>query len=138
MYLVSSCLIGINCRYDGANCYNEKIKKMYDEGKLLPVCPEELGGLSTPRVPSEIIDSKVISKDGKDVTTEFLSGANKVLEIVKKNKIKKAILKSKSPSCGYKLIYDGSFSGNLVNGNGLTAQILIDNGIELYSERDFS
>ena len=105
--LVSACLAGINCKYDGTNNYNEKIFELLKEGKAVLVCPEQLGGLTTPRVPSEIINNKVITKDGKDVTKNFKRGAKEVVNLAKKLNIKKAILKSKSPSCGYKKIYNG-------------------------------
>lgn len=137
MYLVSACLAGINCRYDAKSKINDKIKSLVDSGQAIIACPEELGGLSTPRVPCEIISGKVISKVGVDCTKEFNFGANRTLEIAKNNGVKKAILKSKSPSCGYKLVYDGSFSGNIVKGNGVTADLLSKNGIEIFNEDNF-
>ena len=140
MYLVSACLVGINCKYNGGNNYNEKILKLVKEGKAIPVCPEQLGGLSTPRVPSEIrtINGKkiVVNKDGIDVTENFIKGAEEVLLLTKKLNIKKAILKSKSPSCGKGKIYNGNFESKLVDGNGILADLLIKNGIEVITEHD--
>lgn len=136
MILISACLAGVNCRYDGGNCYNEKIMELVKNGEAILVCPEQLGGLSTPRVPAEIINGKVISKDGIDVTEEYKKGATEVLKLAKCLNINKAIFKSKSPSCGCEIIYDGTFSGNKVNGNGITTQVLLDNGINVITEKD--
>ena len=136
MILISACLAGVNCRYDGGNCYNEKIMELVKNGEAILVCPEQLGGLSTPRVPAEIINGKVISKDGIDVTEEYKKGATEVLKLAKCLNINKAIFKSKSPSCGCGIIYDGTFSGNKVTGNGITTQVLLDNGINVITEKD--
>ena len=131
MILVSACLCGINCKYNGSNNYNEKIFKLVKEGKAIPICPEQLGGLSTPRLPSEIKEGKVINKEGIDVTNNFKRGANEVLELCKKLKINKVILKSKSPSCGKGKIYDGNFNGTLIDGNGILTELLLKNNIEV-------
>lgn len=140
MYLVSSCLAGINCRYDGKSSENSMIVEMVKQGKAIPVCPEQLAGLTTPRPCCEMHsfdnNKRVISTEGKDLTKEFLEGADKTLAIAKIIGIDKAILKSKSPSCGCGKIYDGTFTGNLVDGNGLTAELLMKNNIEVYSEND--
>lgn len=141
MYLVSSCLVGINCRYNGGNSEHKAIVGLVNQGKAIPVCPEQLAGLSTPRSSCEIViyengDIKVISEDGQDFTKQFIEGAKKTLAIAKAIGIKKAILKSKSPSCGCGLIYDGTFSGNLIEGNGLVAELLIKNNVEVYTEND--
>ena len=141
MYLVSSCLAGINCRYNGGNSEHRTIVKLVNQGKAIPVCPEQLAGLSTPRTSCEIVvcengGIKVISEDGQDFTKQFSEGAEKALAIAKSIGIKKAILKSKSPSCGCGLIYDGTFSGKLIEGNGLTAELLIKNDIEVYTENN--
>ncbi len=136
-YLISACLIGDNCKYDGFNNLHQVAKKLYDKGLAIPVCPEELGGLPTPRVPSEIVGEKVLSKDGEDVSVEFALGASKTLEIAKKNGIKIAILQARSPSCGSKKIYDGTFSGNLILGEGRTTSLLRANGIEVITIEDF-
>lgn len=139
IYLVSSCLAGINCRYDGKNNSNQKIVDLLKSGKAIPVCPEILGGLNTPRDPSEITidqqgNKKVVSKKGKDVTAEFKLGAEKALKIARIVGAEKAILQQRSPSCGSKKIYDGSFSGTLIKGSGLTAELLKENGIEILTE----
>lgn len=142
MYLVSSCLVGIDCRYDGGSNTNKAIVELVKQGKAFPMCPEQLAGLSTPRTCCEIVgyhsdDRKVMSKDGRDVTKEFTEGAEKTLSIAKVMGIEAAILKSKSPSCGCGLIYDGTFSGTTIKGNGLAAELLIKNGIEVFTELDF-
>lgn len=135
MILVSACLLGINCKYNGGNNFNQKVFDIVKEGKAIPVCPEQLGGLKTPRIPSEvkIIDGKryVVNSEGKDVTEQFEKGAIEVLNIAQKLGIKKAVLKSKSPSCGVNKIYSGNFDKQLVDGNGITADLLIKNGIEV-------
>lgn len=129
--LVSACLLGVNCKYNGKNNYSKEIIEYLKDKEIIPVCPEQLGGLSTPRVASEIKVDRVITKDGKDVTDSFVKGATEVLQLAKKLNVKKAILKSKSPSCGYKKIYDGTFSNTLTNGNGVCAELLTNNGIEI-------
>ena len=141
MILVSACLAGINCKYNGGNNYNEKVFNLVKEGKAIPVCPEQLGGLTTPRVPSEIkiIDDKryVINSEGVDVTEEFEKGAEEVLTLVKKLDIKKAILQTRSPSCGKGKIYSGNFDRNLVDGNGVLAYLLLKNGVEVINSEDY-
>ena len=133
MILVSACLCGINCKYNGGNNYNKKIFELVKDGKAIPICPEQLGGLSTPRNPSEIKEGKVLTNKGQDVTDNFIKGANEVLELAKKIGIKKAILKSKSPSCGKGKIYSGNFDKKLVDGNGILVELLLKNGIEVIS-----
>ena len=140
MILVSGCLVGLNCKYNGTNNYNEKIDRLLKEGKAIPVCPEQLGGLTTPRAPSEIriVGGKrcVFNSEGKDVTENFYRGASEVLELAKKLNIKTAILKSKSPTCGYGKIYNGNFEDQLIDGNGILTQMLLDNGIEVINSDD--
>ncbi|GMQ56066.1 DUF523 domain-containing protein [Vallitalea sediminicola] len=141
MYLVSACLAGINCRYDGGNTENETIKKMVKEGKAIAVCPEQLAKLPIPRACCEIIidddgNKKVMSTDGKDFTEEYKKGAVKTLEICRTRDISEAILQSRSPSCGYGLIYDGTFSGKRIKGEGLTAELLTKNNIRIFTESD--
>ncbi len=131
--LISACLAGINCKYNGGNNKNEKIIKFIENNDVILICPEQLGGLKTPRVPAEIQNKTVITKDGIDVTKEYQKGAEEVLKLAKQFNIKKAILKSKSPSCGKNKIYDGTFSNNLINGNGITVELLKQNGIEVIS-----
>ncbi len=133
MYIVSACLCGINCKYNGRNNLNPAVLKLVKEGKAIPVCPEQLGGLPTPRIPSERKNGKVINKEGIDVTKNFQDGSNEVLKLCKELNIKTCILKSKSPSCGYGEIYDGNFNGTLTEGNGVLTDMLIDNGIEVIS-----
>ena len=134
---VSSCLLGINCKYNGKSNYNEEIIKLKEKYEIIPICPEVLGGLPTPRIPSEIINNKVINQEGIDVTKNYIDGANKALQILKDNNIKIAILKSKSPSCGKGEIYDGTFSHTIVEGNGITTQLFSDNNIVVYNEYNF-
>ena len=141
MILVSSCLLGINCKYNGKNNYNEKIEKILENNKVLPLCAEQLGGLPTPRIPSEIKiingEKKVFNKLGEDVTENFYKGAEEVLKMVKKFNIKKAILKEKSPSCGKGKIYSGNFDETLVDGNGILTDLLIQNGVEVYTLEEY-
>lgn len=134
--LISACLIGEDCRYDGKNCYNDYIQKLKQKYNLIPACAEMLGGLPCPRLPSEKQNDKVINTANEDVTNEFTLGAEKVLAIYNENNCIFAILKSKSPSCGYGKIYDGTFSGNLTDGNGVTAQLLINNNIKVYTDKE--
>ena len=137
MILVSACLAGFNCRMDGGNKLVPEIKKLVYEGKAIPVCPEELGALSTPRDPSEQRDGHVFSKSGKDVTEEFVRGAEESLRICKANGCTCAILKSKSPSCGVGLIHNGKFDGGLIEGNGVFTQMLVNAGIPVMTEQEY-
>ncbi len=134
--LVSACLLGICCRYDGKTKPNEKVMALAQTETLIPVCPEQLGGRPTPRNPVEISNGRVIEKNGTDYTDAFIKGAEEVLKIAKINNVKYAILKSNSPSCGFKKIYDGTFSKTLIDGNGITAELLSRNGIEIKTEKD--
>ena len=136
--LVSACLYGYCCKYDGGNniLKSPVFQILKNTGRLVPVCPEELGGLSTPRIPSEIKDGKVINKEGEDVTAFFEKGAEKTLEIARKEGVRVAILKQGSPSCGSKRICDGTFSGTKISGEGITARKLIENGIPVFDETE--
>ncbi|MBQ7638540.1 MAG: DUF523 domain-containing protein [Clostridia bacterium] len=134
--LVSACLLGCECRYDGKSCKNDAVLALKAEHTLFPVCPEQLGGLPTPRQPSERQGDKVVMKTGVDVTNEYMKGANEALRIAKTLNIKKAVLKANSPSCGKGVIYDGSFTGRKCPGNGVTAQLLSENGIEVFTESE--
>lgn len=137
MILVSACLIGINCKYSGDNNENEKVKEYLKGKEFTLVCPEQLGGLSTPRPPAEIVDGRVITKeDNKDVTENFVRGAEETLKIARLYVCSEAILKEGSPSCGCNLIYDGSFSGKKIPGKGITAKLLEEEGIKVTSEKD--
>ena len=134
---ISSCLLGYCCKYDGKSNYNANIIDLSQEHELIPICPEVLGGLSIPRFPAEIINGKVINTNGDDVTENYYLGANKALEILKNEGVEAVILKSKSPSCGINKIYDGTFSHTLINGNGVAAQLFIENNIKVYDENTF-
>ncbi len=134
--LVSACLLGINCKYNGNNNLNEKVLDYIKDKEVIPVCPEIMGGLSTPRPPSEIIGNKVFNNQNQDVTKEYEKGAEETLKLAKLFNVKKALLKAKSPSCGKDKIYDGTFNGILVPGMGKTVQLLKENGIEVISEID--
>lgn len=135
--LVSACLLGINCKYNGKNNYHQELLDYLKDKSVIPICPEIYGGLKTPRDPSEIKGDKVITKEGQDVTENFQRGAEETLKLAKEFNVKKAILKSKSPSCGYGEIYDGTFSDQLIKGNGITAELLKQNGIEILTENNF-
>lgn len=136
MKLCSACLLGINCRYDGKIKSNEKVLELSKKEILIPVCPEQLGGLPTPRVSSEIKEGKVITKDGLDVSSEFKKGAEETLKLAEKHNIKEAILKQRSPSCGCGQVYDGTFSEKVIDGWGITADLLRRNGIKVFSEEE--
>lgn len=137
MIVVSACLAGEPCRYDGKSCLNKEIQRLVLSGQAIMVCPESLGGLSVPRSASEIIDGKVLSAEGIDRTKSFYEGAEKALKIAVENHCKLAIFKSKSPSCGLGHIYDGTFSGNLIEGNGITTQLFLNEGIQVMDESMF-
>lgn len=132
--LVSACLLGENCKYNGGNNKNEKVIELGKDHKLIPICPECFAGLPIPRVPSEIKDGKVFSKNGDDLTEEFFDGAEKALYVAEESGCTVAVLKERSPSCGFGKIYDGTFSANIINGNGIAAQLLYDNGIMIFGE----
>ena len=129
--LVSACLLGVNCKYNGENNYSEKVMEFLKDYEIIPVCPEILGGLSTPRKPSEIKGNKVYAIDEKDVTENYQKGATETLKIAKLLGVKKALLKAKSPSCGNGLIYDGTFNNRLIKGDGITTRLLKENDIEV-------
>ena len=144
MKLVSACLIGIRCRWDGNSSVNDKVLKLTQREILIPVCPEQLGGLPTPRSPQEIQDgngesvldskSRVINSEGKDVSAQFVYGAEETLKIARLFGIPEFIGKAGSPSCGCGRIYDGAFSGKPTSDNGVTAALLQRNGMKLISE----
>lgn len=134
--LVSACHLGINCKYSGGNNQNEKVIEYIKDKEVIPVCPEIMGGLSTPRPPSEIINDKVMNNLNQDVTQQYKKGAEETLKLAKLFNVKKALLKAKSPSCGKGYIYDGTFSSTLIEGNGITTKLLIENGIEVITEKD--
>ena len=135
--LVSACLLGRPVRYDGKSKTIDEIgwlQELKGQSMLIEVCPEVMGGLPVPRPPAEMVDAKIITVQGHDVTTEFQLGAAKVLELCRAHKVTHALLKANSPSCGNELVYDGTFSGTLVDGLGVTARLLKENGIAVYSE----
>ena len=134
--LVSACLLGLPCRYDGKAKQYPTVLRLAEKHTLIPVCPEQLGGLQTPRVPSERQGERVMNKEGADNTTAFLRGAQCALEIARLTKCEIAVLRAKSPSCGCGKIYDGTFSGTLTDGNGVTAELLQKNGIQVLSDDD--
>lgn len=142
MYAISSCLVGVHCRYNATGTLNAALKKMIDEGTAIAVCPEVLGGLPTPREPCEIQVVAgvrcVRSKSGEDYTQAFVDGAAETLRLCKEMNVTTAVLKSRSPSCGFGKVYDGCFEGNLIAGNGLTADLLFENGIEVFSDENWS
>ena len=128
--------MGNDCRYKGDNCKNEKILSLNGKHVLIPVCPEVMGGLPTPRDPSEKVGDRIINSAGKDVTAEYAAGAQKTLQIAKETSAELCIFKAKSPSCGHGKIYDGTFSGRLIDGNGVTAELLERNGYKVITEAD--
>ncbi len=145
MYIISACLCGVNCKYNGENNLSERCMKLFREGKAVLVCPEQLGGLSTPRDPVELNNEagevingngKALSNQGEDVTKQFIDGAYETLRIAKELGATKAVLKEGSPSCGSNYIYDGTFSGNKIKGKGITAQVLENEGITVFSDED--
>ena len=131
--LVSACLLGENCKYNGGHNYTPTAEALRERFEVIPVCPEQLGGLSTPRVPSERAGDRVLTRDGRDVTEAFRQGAEKTLSIAQAEGAARAVLQVRSPSCGCGTIYDGTFSGTLVPGKGVTAQLLEQNGVKTYS-----
>ena len=136
--LISACLLGVDCKYDGGNnrLPDEKLARLKTEYELIPVCPEAYGGLTTPRTPSERFGDGVVSKTGRDVTTEFQRGAEAALHLAQVFDIKTAILKENSPSCGCGMIYDGTFSGTLTEGDGVFAGMLKRLGVEIITEKE--
>lgn len=147
MILISACLAGLEVRYDGTHCKNEALLDLIKTNNVMTVCPEVLGGLLTPREPAEIVGgdgqavldgtAKVISKTGQDVTDNFIKGAYATLKRAQELNASMIILKENSPSCGSSMIYDGTFSGSKVVGNGVTAALLKRNGIKVFSEENY-
>ncbi len=136
MKLCSACLLGINCRYDGKSKSNKKVIELLKKEVLIPICPEQLGGLSTPRKPAEQRERKVFTESGEDITENFKKGAEETLKLAKLLNIKEAILKQKSPSCGCGQVHDGTFSGRVVKGDGVTTALLKKNKIRVISEKN--
>jgi uncharacterized protein YbbK (DUF523 family) len=152
LILVSACLLGVDCRFDGQGCPEEKLNDLAARGRLVPICPEVSGGLPTPRLPAEVEDAhtgldgnavldgrtRVVRSDGADVTAQFLAGARAALALAQRLGIQQAILKSDSPSCGVGQIHEGRFAGMLVPGDGVTAALLKRAGIQVITERDWA
>lgn len=136
--LISACLLGVNCRYNGTSKTIPELEELMSMHNLIPVCPEQLGGLSTPRSPAEVKGDFVFSKDGIDVTEEFIKGAEETLKIANIYNCKYAILKERSPSCGSGKMYDGTFSKTIIDGDGITANLLKQNGIKVIGESEIS
>lgn len=134
--LVSACLLGVACRYDGKRKPNEAVIALKEKYNIIPVCPEIMGGLPTPRLPSEIRGETVIMENGEDVTDKYSKGAEETLRLARLFGCGKAVLKEKSPSCGSGRIYDGTFSKTLTEGNGITAGMLLANGIRVAGETE--
>ena len=134
--MVSGCLLGENCKYNGGNNYSEKVAEYIKGHDVISVCPECLGGLPTPRIPAEIVDGVVTNREGQVVDEEFRRGAKRALEIARKEQIDVAILQSRSPSCGSKQIYDGTFSGVKVDGQGVFAKMLREHGFSMIDVED--
>lgn len=132
--LVSACLLGISCRYDGKSKPDERVIALAEKYNLVPVCPEIYGGLPTPRTPSERIGERTMMKDGTDVTENYRRGAMAALALCRTLGCEAALLKAKSPSCGVGEIYDGSFTGTLTERDGVTAELLVREGISVFSE----
>ncbi len=134
--MVSACLLGENCKYNGGNNLNEALLCLLSGYEIIPVCPEVLGGLPTPRVPAEIVNGIVINREGVSVDGAFRQGAKKALEIALREKPDWIILQSRSPSCGVKEIYDGTFSGNLIPGHGVFVEMAIQAGFRVMDVED--
>lgn len=136
--LVSACLLGVDCKYNQDHNDCPRVHKLMKEHDLIPVCPEILGGLSTPRCPAEICGDKVITKNGQDVTAQYKKGAEETLKLAKLYNCKYAVLKERSPSCGCGLIYDGTFTKVLRKGDGVTAKLLKEHGVKVTGESEIS
>ena len=134
--LVSACLLGVSCRYDGRSKPYPGVAQLAKHHELVPVCPEQLGGLPTPLTASERRGEQVVMADGTDVTVQYRCGAEEALRLCRLLGCDAAILKERSPSCGKERIYDGTFSGVLTDGWGVTAELLRDNGIPVYGESE--
>lgn len=144
--LASGCSAGLPVSHDGRDRLAPAVKKLLEEGIAVPVCPEQLGGMSTPRETCEIVGgdggdvldgrARVVTRNGRDVTGEFLEGARRVLKIARRHGCRRAVLKARSPSCGHGTIYDGTFTGRLRPGDGVTAALLLREGIEVISDEE--
>ena len=134
--VVSACLLGENCKYNGGNNFNERVLRYVAGHEVIPVCPEMLGGLPCPRKPVEWVGDRVLTKDGDDCTENFRLGVQRAMEIIADKRVDLAILQSRSPTCGVKQIYDGTFSGVRIDGQGALARALKERGIPLMDAED--
>ena len=134
--LVSACLLGVRCKYSGGDNLCPQVAALREQYQLIPVCPEQLGGLPTPRAPAERQGDRVMTKDGRDVTAEYKRGAAETLKLARLFDCGAAVLKARSPSCGCGEIHDGTFTGTRIPGDGVTAALLRDNGITVRTEAD--
>ena len=134
--LVSACLLGENCKYNGGNNYNAAVAEFMKDKEVLAICPEMMAGMGCPRTPIEIVDGVLIDHNGNDVDAAMREAIEKAMEIIRKEEIQCAVLQSRSPTCGVNQIYDGSFSGKLINGSGLFAQALKDAGYQVIDTED--
>lgn len=134
--LVSACLLGENCKYNGGNNRNERVLRYVQGHEVIPVCPEVLGGLPCPRKPVEWVGERVLTRDGDDCTENFRIGVQRALEVIADQQVDLAILQSRSPTCGVKQIYDGTFSGVRIDGQGVLAKALAARGIPLMDAED--
>ena len=132
--IISACLLGEPCRYDGASKNHPLATRLREKYNLIPVCPEVFGGLPTPRIPSEIMGDRVVNKVGVDVTAEYHRGAEVALAMAREGKVAFAVLKARSPSCGKGEVYDGTFTGTLRRGHGITVAAFLEAGIPVYTE----
>ena len=138
MLAVSNCLLGVNCKYNGGNNYSEKLVSFLKGKDYIVLCPEVMGGLKVPRVPCEIVGERVLSKEGEDFTKEYKKGAEISLALCKEHNVDTAILQTRSPSCGCGLIYDGTFTNTKIKGDGITARLLKENGINVINIEEFT
>ena len=136
--LVSACLLGAACKYSGGDNLCPQIVSLAKTHSLVPVCPEQLGGLPTPRTPAERLEDRVITRDGRDVTAAYVRGAQEALKLARLFDCDTAILKARSPSCGAQGIYDGTFTGTVIPGMGITAQLLRDAGLRVLTEEELN
>lgn len=138
MIIVSACLAGVMCRYNGQDFPVPAVIELVNQGKAIPVCPEMLAGLTAPRQPGEQRHDRIYAKDGSDVTADYLTGAKMAFAIAVAANCQKAIVKSKSPTCGSGLIYDGTFTGKLIPGDGVFTRLLKNSGIEVLTETELA
>lgn len=135
-YAISKCLCGYNCKYNGGNNYDIKIKDIIDNNEVIYICPEVFGGLPIPRIPFELKNGRAINKEGLDVTDKVMEGCNIALKMIKENNVNKVILKENSPTCGVHYIYDGTFTHTKIKGCGFLTKMLKDENIEVISNED--